>query len=574
MPVIHKNITDPNLHDVKGFASANNGDYGWKNEKGEWEFTDELVLPGALEFVDASVAPPTSNTGDIYVLSSGGPVNAGWGGAAGLQDWVRYDGSAWNVITPQKSSICYNKYDDSLYSFDGTKWSSIGAGSGLISVVRDSDSGEPTFFSNIQTALETCKATNSHNTITFYSDIVVTSTIEIDYNGVSTDVGKGYDFESLTFNFNGFKLTHDQANDDDTLYVRFSSATDNNQQIRFINGYVDRLSGTGTHRALYFDGTATGSIIMDKMQWYCENGTAVRLKSLIQGTHQNTQYNDFGGSVFVSGSGSSDNALFTSNVRCSNFSVHHFGSGDAYYASGGYVNNFACFANTGAGFNCNSIVATNFYGQSDTNYGVHIDSNSPTERASGFVGVSNSGIGVRAQSQIDVLDSFYGYSESNYGGYFNSDVRGTNGKCVSNTYYGGFIINSDLENVSFESLSGDYGAFIRENAILKKCNFIAREGIGAIIEGFGNPKVSNAKFKHCDFESKYDDASGHAVEISKDEGVAYLMNCTFDVKNASANCLYAGSAQTIRMVNSSYGPEATTTVNANVTVTGSGNYQV
>ena len=130
MAILHKNISDSaDIHNPKWLPDANNGDYAFKNEKGELESIDELLLPSALNFVDASVAPPTTATGDIYILSSGGSVNAGWGSVA-LQDWVRYDGAAWNSLTPQKSSLCYDKTADSLMSFNGTAWAAIGGGGG------------------------------------------------------------------------------------------------------------------------------------------------------------------------------------------------------------------------------------------------------------------------------------------------------------------------------------------------------------------------------------------------------------------------------------------------------------
>jgi hypothetical protein len=129
MPTLHKNITaSADIHNPKWFPDANNGDVAWRNEKGELESTDELVLPAALNFVDASVAPPTTNDGDIYVLSSGGSVHVDWG-AVSLDDWVRYDGSAWNSITPQKSSLCYDKTTDALFSYDGTDWAQVGVDS-------------------------------------------------------------------------------------------------------------------------------------------------------------------------------------------------------------------------------------------------------------------------------------------------------------------------------------------------------------------------------------------------------------------------------------------------------------
>jgi hypothetical protein len=129
MPILHKNINaEVDIHNPKWFPNANNGDVSWKNELGNLESTDELVLPAALDFVDASVAPPTTNAGDIYVLASGGSVEAGWGAVA-LDDWVRYDGTDWNSITPQKSSLCYDKNADKLYSYDGADWQQVGGDS-------------------------------------------------------------------------------------------------------------------------------------------------------------------------------------------------------------------------------------------------------------------------------------------------------------------------------------------------------------------------------------------------------------------------------------------------------------
>ena len=129
MAILHKNISaEGDIHNPKWFSGANNGDVAWRNELGVLESTDELVLPAALDFVDGSAAPPTSNSGDIYVLSSGASVNAGWGTVA-LGDWVRYDGTTWNDITPQKSTLCYDEDSDTLHSYDGTTWVAIGGAS-------------------------------------------------------------------------------------------------------------------------------------------------------------------------------------------------------------------------------------------------------------------------------------------------------------------------------------------------------------------------------------------------------------------------------------------------------------
>ena len=138
----HRDILEGELHEPKGFTTANNGDSIWRNEEGLSEWTDREVLPAALNFVDASVAPPTTVSGDIYVLSLGASIHANWGTVA-LKDWVRYDGSSWNVITPSKSILCYDKTLDVLMSYDGSVWSSIGGGaSGKVNTSSNSGAGE------------------------------------------------------------------------------------------------------------------------------------------------------------------------------------------------------------------------------------------------------------------------------------------------------------------------------------------------------------------------------------------------------------------------------------------------
>ena len=137
----HRDILEGELHEAKGFTTANNGDSIWRNEEGLSEWTDREVLPAALNFVDASVAPPTTANGDIYVLSLGASIHANWGTVA-LKDWVRYDGSSWNVITPSKSILCYDKTLDVLMSYDGSVWASIGGGGGEVNTSSNSGAGE------------------------------------------------------------------------------------------------------------------------------------------------------------------------------------------------------------------------------------------------------------------------------------------------------------------------------------------------------------------------------------------------------------------------------------------------
>ena len=220
MAILHKNISaEGDIHNPKWFSGANNGDVAWRNELGVLESTDELVLPAALDFVDGSAAPPTSNSGDIYVLSSGASVNAGWG-TVSLGDWVRYDGTTWNVITPQKSSLCYNETTDALNSYDGSTWSAIGSGGG------------------------------GGNTI-YTADGILTGdrTVSLDGNDLSFDASSGY--LATPFEFKGYPLGGSGTNP----YLR-------------IKGYGE-VEILGTSNNLLTVKNGAGSAILD-----VNNGTA------------------------------------------------------------------------------------------------------------------------------------------------------------------------------------------------------------------------------------------------------------------------------------------------------------
>ncbi len=64
---------DPqNMHHPKGFLQANDGDMSWRDETGNISYIPNPVLPGVLDFVDSSIAPPTEADGDIYLLDATG----------------------------------------------------------------------------------------------------------------------------------------------------------------------------------------------------------------------------------------------------------------------------------------------------------------------------------------------------------------------------------------------------------------------------------------------------------------------------------------------------------------------
>ena len=285
MPILHKNINNSaDIHNPKWFDSANNGDYAWRNEVGDLESTDELVLISALDFVDASVAPPTTNTGDIYVLASGGSVEAGWGGVS-LKDWVRYDGTNWNEVTPQKSTLCYDKTSDSLKSFNGTEWVAIGGGISNVTTAEkvalspatgdfvydtdleslqrynssdwvdiskgyglssvNSSTGVPTYYTDLQDAFD---ATSSTDTVYIHSSIELTSSVLIPQR------------DSITIDMQGHRIWGDTTGSD--FHLLELAVTAGDRIINFIGGGVIETIGTAAVRGdaapISFDNVGAG----------------------------------------------------------------------------------------------------------------------------------------------------------------------------------------------------------------------------------------------------------------------------------------------------------------------------
>lgn len=129
--VLHKFIPDAELHNPKDFINGNPMSYAIKNANNLAKYYDIESLPGAINFVDGNAAPPTTNANDIYVIfdGGGGVVNAGWG-AASFNDWVQYNSTSWDAVSPGVGFMCYDKTANELKKFDGVSWSVIGGGGG------------------------------------------------------------------------------------------------------------------------------------------------------------------------------------------------------------------------------------------------------------------------------------------------------------------------------------------------------------------------------------------------------------------------------------------------------------
>lgn len=75
-PRHHANLdqNDGNMHHPKGFRSAANGDRSWRSEQAENKYEQFGHLPPALDYVDVTIAPPTTVAEDVYLLDDSGAI--------------------------------------------------------------------------------------------------------------------------------------------------------------------------------------------------------------------------------------------------------------------------------------------------------------------------------------------------------------------------------------------------------------------------------------------------------------------------------------------------------------------
>ena len=582
----HKFIPDAELHDPKGFGTASNKTVLTKDENGVSRYVATTVLEKALNFVDGNAVPPTEVLGAIYVLidEGNGAVDSGWDGAS-YDDWVRFNGTTWVSYTPTDGTICfddtldkYKVYDggwdllvsgipsyttaqiaaltpsigdivfnitlNSLQRYNGSSWIDVAKGYGKIKVVRDSDDGVPTFFTDLQTALETCKASSSVNTVTLLDNVTLTSQIEINYSGSGT--GNAYLFDTLNIDFNGFKVVNNETDGSYCFNIILNATASSTQKVNFLNqGRIERTSGTAASRCLYFGGV--GSLTMNGFVVYSDKIAATIINSPSTDSSM-LEFNNLGGSTFIGSPTGSVFALDVYGSNCENFNVvgnsssttlrvrqgnarnynvvnNSTGIGVLLYGSAEKVSNFDVVTNGGLGIDANSGFS------SITNFTVNSGSGTAIDSIGGEVinGVTTSSNGTRTAfvqnpSKLINLKSFN--TGSGYGGQINITSA---------------VSNQIVEDITFTS-SGDYGARLNCSA--------------------GNTlKIINGRFV-----STYNNASGHALDIYDSTSGIEMTDCKFEVVNASANCVYAAAAETALIANCEF-KGATTRINANVTVT-------
>jgi hypothetical protein len=438
----------------------------------------------------------------------------------------------------------------------------------------------PTYFTDLQSALETCKTAGSTNIINVYSNITITSSININRSG--TGVGNGYEFKNLTIDFNGFTLTNNESDSSYCFDISFGNIASENRQITFKNGIINRTSGTGTHYALHCDEIENdGHLIMSNMKWYCENSISARLEI----DELDSSYKDFGGSVFESDSGY---PLWLQHYSCKNFTTISNSSAASFYIIGGSkASNFEVF-NTSTGDGIDIGDASFIYDfKINVSSGIGIDCFDDFDgECSRFKIITTTGDGIETIGTNSVYNPIFSHFVINC----------QNGVCIdsnhTNTDFSHFTLINNGTNDTLNTLNNRNTRFKHGvvknlgsgNALdvtnTREMNFefvnFTSFSDSAVDVSLDNA-IYNVVFKNCNLFSKLDTTSGHSAEISNSTGSITFMNCTFETFNSGANGLYAASARTISVGNSGF-KGMTTPINTNITISlttapdGNGNY--
>lgn len=490
MAILHKNITaGADIHNPKWFSGANNGDYAFKNEKGELESIDELLLPAALNFVDGSVAPPTTNSGDIYILSSGGSVNAGWGSVS-LQDWVRYDGTQWNSITPQKSSLCYDKTADLLKVYDGSSWAGMGSSFGKYAI--SDSSGAFTYYSTIQDALT---AASSGDVIEQFANVTVTGTTTINL------------IDGVTWNMNGYTY----KNNDAGQCAMFTIPTNTTVKFTFKNGTIIRDGGTysGSNNGVVQSGNYYDSeVICDNTIFTAATGFPFYGNAkVVGGTFKGQYFYAQGSCVNIYVSTTNGSAVAGSNARIYN---------SYFYASNNYH------------YPTNGCLSYNSTFESDGSYGAYLGNGNSEAHNCTFISSTNYGLRMLGDNATQYSRAFncVGISSSGYGIYMTGHAKAYNCSAFAKAGHGAGVFGySEFNNCSVES----------------------KAGIGVLS---GNDTI----IKNCSIVSKYNNSSGHALEFFggySANGFIAVGNY-LKVTNSSAFCLKVAAANDGKWAGNTY----------------------
>jgi hypothetical protein len=121
MSNLHVNLDEANKHTPKGFDLVGNNTFPTKDENGLSTYEERMSLPKAINFVDGTLAAPSTADGDVFVLTGSGTIHPDWGSAT-FDDWVRFTNSTAVKISPLAGYLCFDVTANEWKEYDGADW--------------------------------------------------------------------------------------------------------------------------------------------------------------------------------------------------------------------------------------------------------------------------------------------------------------------------------------------------------------------------------------------------------------------------------------------------------------------
>jgi len=449
------------------------------------------------------------------------------------------------ISSPDTNLMVFDTDLSSLQRYNGSAWVAVAAGTGIVQLNQEGSSGDPVFYTDVQSALNAANTSGGDITITLHDNITTTAAIS---TNLTTNI------DNITFDLNGFTITNTANDSTAVIYNKLQSNI-----IRIINGSIIKTTGTGhgIHLA-----TGTGDLYMSNCYVYSEAGSALRVDASI------TPINiwELGGATFKTNTGYGvylSDAL--GGVSLTNFISISTGSGMACFLNaGGDVTNFKAIAEgTGVALRVrgNITSATNFYAESNSGNCILLESLNPIIKD--FTAISVSGYAVFSSASAYKIENFYVKTTSGtrtIQAPANSIL--INGDVFSDSTDCAFIADAErVENVNFTTNSGNYAVLSRFTTNWINCTFRNKDGVA-----FYNYNSSTSKLKKCTFISeKTSGGSAHAANIVDGASVITFVNCDFEVADSTVNCIKADAAMDMKVANCSFDGSATP-LSSNITL--------
>lgn len=517
-------------------------------------YTDRTLIDRG--FANATYAPIASgitngDKGDITV--SGGGAN--WtidSGAVGLNK-IQQIGS--QRILGRYSTGAGNVQELTIgaglsLSGAGELTSTSSSSSGQIRVIRETDNGVPAYFSDLQTALETCKAANTTAVVTLYDNITLTSKIQMVSLGSSGTIGEGYSHSNILIDFNGFTVTLATSGSDPTFLVVPTTG----RTLNLINGSLTRTVGTAPALSIPSN---QGDLIMNNMYIFSSLGHGAQLSFL----NDTEGFANFGNSVFestdssglyinkynarsftaISSSGPGLNCIYTSGYtsKLTDFTAINTGTNTGNYAislNGNWdLSNFHAKSNAGDALNVGSLFqgsCSRFDLESTTGKGIDNTASSSTyvSRFSNFTIICSSNYCIDSNSINCSYSNFFITNDSSSTTTI-SEVNTGSGSSTNNNYYNGTVINKNGLALEVTNSTG---------ICFKDVSFTSVQNLAVTISLTAS--THSVDFVKCNIKSEYVNLNGHGVQLANTAGSVDIRNCDIEVSNASAKCIKGSSA--------------------------------